>query len=119
MRLETKKLLQDIIQAANLIFDFSCGKTRPDYKNDALLRSGIERQFEIIGEALSRLSKMDPDILSKITGYRKIIDFRNVLIHGYDAVDEQLVWEAVQNKLPTLLQETKTLLNEGEQQVKT
>ena len=109
MRLEVKKLLQDITQASNLILEFSSGKGLQDFTNDALLRSGIERQFEIIGEALNRLSKTDSVTLLKISDHRKIIDFRNVLIHGYDAVDEQLVWEAVQNKLPALIRDVKVL----------
>jgi uncharacterized protein with HEPN domain len=110
MRLESKKLLQDINQASEFILVFSLNKTRQDFENDNLLRSGVERQFEIIGEALSRLYKLDQATLSEISGYRKIIDFRNVLIHGYDVIDDLLVWDAVKTKLPTLLREVKTLL---------
>ena len=113
MRLETKKLLQDVMQAADLIIEFSSGKTRQDYTDDAFLRSAVERQFEIIGEALNRLAKRDTDTLSRISNHPKIIAFRNVLIHGYDAVDDQLVWEAVQNKLPTLRKEADSLLTEA------
>lgn len=110
MRLESKKLLQDIKQASEFILGFSLNKTRQDFIDDTLLRSGVERQFEIIGEALSRLQKLDLATLSEISDYRKIISFRNVLIHGYDLIDDLLVWDAVKTKLPTILREVKTLL---------
>lgn len=112
MRLESLKLLEDIRQAAVAIGQFTRDRNLQDYGGDALLRSGVERQFEIIGEALNRLGKSDATTASRIGDYRQIIAFRNVLIHGYDIVDDRVVWEAVQKKLPTLLGQVQSLLDE-------
>jgi Protein of unknown function DUF86 len=62
----------------------------------------IERQFEIIGEALKQLSKVAPDIASKISDCRQIIAFRNIIIHGYAVLDKAIVWKVVHRHLPAL-----------------
>ncbi|HPD13441.1 MAG TPA: DUF86 domain-containing protein [Planctomycetota bacterium] len=113
MRLEAKKLLEDMRQAGALVLDFTAGKTFEDYAGDKLLRSAVQRQFEIIGEALSRLARREPAAAAKITDRRQIISFRNVLIHGDDIVDDQVVWDVVRHKLPALLAEVQALLAEG------
>ena len=76
----------------------------------------MERQFEIIGEALNRLAKADPAAASRIGDYQQIIAFRNVLIHGYDIIDDQVVWEAVQGNLPTLQDKVQALLDQATDQ---
>lgn len=112
MRLEAKALLDDIRQAAVYIFEFTKDKTVRDYAGDSLLHSGVERQFEIIGEALNRLSKVSPNIIGRISQHRRIISFRNALIHGYDVVDDTVVWEVVTKDLPVLYNEVCALLGE-------
>lgn len=112
MRLESRKVIEDIRQAAVLIQEFTASRTLQDYENDALLQSGVERQFEIIGEALNRLAKTDPGLVSRISHYQRIIAFRNILIHGYDLVDPPVVWEALHDKLPVLHAEVLALLDE-------
>lgn len=70
-----------------------------------MLQLAIEREFEIIGEALFRLSNLEEEILaSKIPEYRKIIDFRNIIAHGYDIIDEAALWDFAENRVPELLQ---------------
>ena len=112
MRLDSKKYLEDIRQAGESITRFSRDRTLQDYADDALLRSAIERQFEIIGEALNRLSKSDPSAAAQISDCSQIIAFRNILIHAYDAVDDRVVWEAVTDRLPILLDEVRGLLED-------
>jgi uncharacterized protein with HEPN domain len=110
MQLETKKILEDIRLAVSHILDFTSGKTFDDYVDDEMLQSAAERQFEIIGEALNRLSKIDPDTVSKISHFQRIISFRNILIHGYDIVDNAVVWDVIQQDLPKLHRQVKDLL---------
>lgn len=110
MRLESKKILEDIRIAASRILDFTSGRNFDDYNNDEMLQSAVERQFEIIGEALNRLSKIDPDTVSKIERYERIISFRNILIHGYDVIENTVVWDIIQQDLPKLHNQVESLL---------
>ncbi len=110
MRLEAKKYLYDIREAAELIADFTAGKTLADYQGNAMLRSAVERQFEIVGEALAQLARLDEALAARISEYRRIIAFRNILIHGYAQVDDHLVWDIVETKLPILRHEVRALL---------
>lgn len=75
-----------------------------------MLRSAVERQFEIIGEALARLARLDELLAACISEYRRIIAFRNIMIHGYAQVDDRVVWDIVQSKLPALHREVVALL---------
>ncbi len=69
---------------------FVTGKSLEDYVNDELLRSAIERQFEIIGEAMMRVLKVNRPLAERITDFRKIAGFRNALVHGYDTIDDKI-----------------------------
>ena len=89
MRLEARKYLYDIQRAAELLRKFTSGKTFADYEGDAMLRSAVERQFEIIGEAMTSLAKTDVPVAGRISHYQRTIAFRNVLIHGYADVDDR------------------------------
>jgi uncharacterized protein with HEPN domain len=109
---EAKKYLSDIQQSGDLILSFTADKSFADYENDVLLRSGVERQFEIIGEALAQLAKADPELARQVPEHRQIIDFRNILIHGYSDIDNTLVWDAIASALPRLLRIVSRLLED-------
>lgn len=113
MRLEAKKYLFDIQAAANRLATFTAGRSLAHYQEDAMLRAAVERQFEIIGEALAQLARLDEELVSRISEHRRIIAFRNILIHGYAEVDNLLVWDILQTKLQTLRQEVTALLEEA------
>lgn len=75
-----------------------------------MLRAAVERQFEIIGEALRRLLTEDPSTATRISEHARIIAFRNILAHGYADIDDRIVWGIVESNLPSLLAEVESLL---------
>jgi uncharacterized protein with HEPN domain len=111
MRLEAKKCLEDIRQAAGRILEFTAEKSFAEYHNDVLLRSAVERQFEIIGEAVNRLSKIDSTVAATLPDAPRIVAFRNILIHGYDIVDDNVVWDVIQSNVKPLLSGVSTLMS--------
>jgi uncharacterized protein with HEPN domain len=90
----------------------TAGKSLEEYRDDRLLRQAVERNFEIIGEAVGRLANLDPATAAKIGDYQQIISFRNLLIHGYDLIDDTQVWNVVCADLPTLAREVSELLDD-------
>ena len=74
------------------------------------MRQAIERNLEIIGEAIERIARLDPATASRISEHRQIVAFRNRLIHGYDLLDDDLVWSTVKSEVPVLLSEVEELL---------
>ena len=104
------KLLEDIRNAADFVKTATLGVVLTQFKQDRLLRQAVERNFEIIGEAVRRLEKDDPDTTARIADYRRIIAFRNVLIHGYDVIDPAIVWSAITDDLAPLLRDVQALL---------
>jgi uncharacterized protein with HEPN domain len=113
MHARTPKLLEDVRDAAVFICEVTRDSTREQYSEDRLLRQAVERNFEIIGEAVKRISQHDPATASSISNAGQIIAFRNVLIHGYDLVDHSLVWNTVLTQLPVLLVQVQALLSKG------
>jgi uncharacterized protein with HEPN domain len=107
---DPRKSLGDIRRAAEFLLQLTAGRTLDEYRSDEVLRSAIERKFEIIGEAINRLQKIDPVLAATIPQHRQIISFRNILIHGYDIIDDQVVWDIVQKDLQPLVQEVLKLL---------
>jgi uncharacterized protein with HEPN domain len=110
MQPRSPKLLEDIRDAAAFIREATRSSEAKKFRNDRLLRQAVERNFEIIGEAVRRLDREDPETAGRIANHRHIIAFRNVLSHGYDIVDPAVVWSAVQDDLAPLLKDVEALL---------
>jgi len=102
MRPEALKLLVDIRDASSNIKDFTCGMDLSKYRQDSKSRAAVERKFEVIGEACGRIRDQFPDLFKKLDAGPQIIGFRNRLIHGYDSVDDAIVWDVITRKLPGL-----------------
>jgi len=107
--------LEDIASAITDITAWTSSLTLADYEQNDLLRSAIERKFEIIGEALVRLERSDRTTVARISDYRQIIGFRNRIAHGYDDIDHWQVWEIITQLLPVLRAEVEELLDEEDQ----
>jgi uncharacterized protein with HEPN domain len=99
MHADARKLLWDAQQAAECIARFTAGKGFTNYEADDPLRSAVERQFEVVGEALKQLARIDAQVASQLPELPRIVAFRNVLIHGYATVDNRLVWGVIETSL--------------------
>jgi len=111
MDIEVKSWLHDILHAIREIESFlEDTKLFTEYQNDLRTRRAVERNIEIVGEALSRILKFKPAIA--ISNSRKIVDTRNRIVHGYDSVSDEVVWGIVTLHLPVLKAEVIILLGE-------
>ena len=109
MNLKIKKLLFDILTSINKI-DQYLGEDRIfiKYEENEMLQNAVERNIEIIGEAVNKILVLNPEI--EITNSRRIVDARNKIIHGYDEIENSQIWGIIINHLPTLKLEVKNLL---------
>jgi uncharacterized protein with HEPN domain len=82
MRLEAKKYLFDIQRAAALIAEFTSGLSLEEYQSRSMVRAAVEREFEIVGEALAQLIKVDTAVADRISDRRRIVAFRNILVQS-------------------------------------
>ncbi len=105
---DAKTAIDDIVQ-------FTTGKDLNDYLGDRMLRAAVEREFQIIGEALVGLRRLDPTVAATIPDLPRIIAFRNIVVHAYSAVDDGLVWQIVERNLPSLRSHIERLLKDAPQ----
>lgn len=109
---DIKTWLFDILTSINEIESYfiDTPKMFEIYQNDSRTKRAVERNIEIIGEAMNRILKQDSKII--ISNSRKIVDVRNRIIHGYDSVSDDLIWGIVIKNLPILQSEVEKLLKE-------
>jgi uncharacterized protein with HEPN domain len=107
------KRLEDAAEACTKIADFTRDQTFEEFLCSDLLRSAVERQLEIIGEALGMASREDPSVEDHIPEIPRIVALRNRLIHGYDSVDPELVWDLVKTKTPSLVEQLRAALGKS------
>ena len=110
MSRDPRCFLWDALRATESVQAFLRGKTYEAFVEDDLVRSAVERQLQIIGEALSQLARIDPQVASNVAELRRIIAFRNILVHGYAAIDYDTVWRLIEDKLPELQVNLQALL---------
>lgn len=112
MQPDAPGLLWDAREAGRLVQQFVVDQTAETYSENSLVRSAVERQLTTVGEALNRLSQVDPDTAAGLSDVPKIVGLRNVLVHGYRIVDDDIVWRIVAGNVPTRLAELDGLLSE-------
>ncbi len=106
---DIKAYLTDIERSIQEIYEFlPCQRNFFEFQKDLKTRKAVERNIEIIGEAMDRILKADPSF--PISDSRKIVDTRNRIIHGYDSVSDDVIWLIVNKYLPILEKEVKSLL---------
>jgi uncharacterized protein with HEPN domain len=107
---DPRTLLADALDAARSIERFRRDLDLEDFRTDELVRAAVERKLEVVGEALNRLSREDPELAARIPDIGRVIGFRNVLAHGYDIVDDEVVWDAITTDLPELTARVEAML---------
>ncbi len=110
MNSKVLKYLQDILDAAEDITEFVENATFDDFENSRLIQRAVEREFEIVGEALNRISRIDEKLFDSIGDARKIVGFRNIIAHGYDILESHIMWSAVTKNLPQLVTDIQSKL---------
>ena len=103
------KYLYDMLSSCEFLLEFTQNKTVDDYIGDRAFRSAIERELQIIGEALLQLDKVSPEIAGQIPNYLNIIGFRHILVHGYDSLNPATVWNVIETKLEGLRAKIQSL----------
>ncbi len=106
------KLLHDIVDAAEFILGQTRGRSLAEYEQTRLIRDAVERNFIVIGEALSRLQRMDSALADGLGDYPQMIAFRNIVVHGYEAIDDAIVWGIIQNEVPRLARAARAEIDE-------
>ena len=102
MQPEARSLLHDIAEAIELIFVFTEAMDWSAYSRDAKTRAAVEREFITIGEAVRRLTMFAPGVAEQIPDARMMINFRNVITHNYDKIEDEVVWGIINRNLRSL-----------------
>ncbi|MGC9451250.1 MAG: DUF86 domain-containing protein [Oceanipulchritudo sp.] len=111
MNPEVQELLADALKHACQIREFVAGHDLSSYSRDPKTRMAVERSFEIIGESLNRIKRIDNGMLESIRDHRSIISFRNILAHAYDHIEDRIVWGIIETDLDQLVEDIETLLS--------
>ena len=110
---DASKLLEDVVLALEHLLAQTKGLDFDRYSQDRNLQLVAERSFEIVGEALNRLSRSYPSIAAKIPELSRIVSFRNILAHGYDTIDIEIVWDITARLAPSLLEDVRACMEDA------
>ena len=113
MQRDPRAFLWDVQAAAQAIVTFTRGMDAAAYSANEMAQAAVERKFEIIGEALNQLARLDGSVAARIPDVPQVVAFRNQLIHGYASVRPETVWNIAQTALPSLLLAVHALLDES------
>ena len=112
MERDPKKFLSDMLDRGQFVSQLLADRTLADLETDRVLRSAVERELMVLGEALYQLHQIAPHIAQRISLWRAIIRFRHVLVHGYAALELPTMWDAIKSDLPPLIQQLESMLEE-------
>ena len=112
MRRKPGKFIFDMLDSCRFLLELTRGEAVARYKADRAFRRVIERELQIIGEAMLQLKGLDRQLAARFTEHEQIIGFRHVLVHGYFDLDADLVWLVITDKLPVLRSELESALHE-------
>ena len=112
MQHDIRKLCFDILRAIEDIKTFTEGMEYEQYQQNRLVRLAVERDYEIIGEALKRMEIRFADDFATVANGRKIIDFRNLLAHGYDEIADEIVWAITRSDINVLKSDIEQILGQ-------
>lgn len=110
---DREKFLYDMLNSCSFLVELTADENIDRYMQDRMFRRAVERELQIVGEALMQLKTLDSTATSQISESDRIIGFRHVLVHGYDAIDPDIVWFVVKEKIPILRGELEALLGNG------
>lgn len=113
MKPAEEKSIEDILTAGEAIFRYNSEVDLENYISNEVLQGFTERKLLIIGEAAMRIRDSESPLYAQIDEFRLIIGLRNRVVHGYDAVDHRIIWDAVQNHLPTFLSQIRSYQDAG------
>lgn len=112
---ESPAFLWDAREAATKAASVALGREQTEYLGDWVLQAAVERQLEILGEALKNLRSADAETAARIPDVHAIIATRNILVHAYAQVDQRRVWEILTDDLPLLIPVLAGLLTEADE----
>ena len=107
---DERAYLADIVESCDAIQNAIKDLSLQSYQGNRLVRSSVEREFILIGEAVAALGRIAPTVFEAITRARRIVDFRNQLTHEYPTVDDALVWAIIETDVPILRRESTELI---------
>lgn len=107
---DKQKYLSDMRDRATFVVEVLGERSQEDLNSDRILRSAIERELSVLGEALYQLHQLDPQLAEKIDNWREIIRFRHVLVHGYSILKMDMIWDVAMDDLTPLIQQLDVLM---------
>ncbi len=116
MRPESAAALYDMSVAAERIEEATIGLEFGMYESTWIVQSAVERQLGILGEALVRIRDLEPPLFRRFPEAEKVVGLRNLIIHGYDAIDPKVIWAIVQERLPAMRELLRELMAEAERE---